>query len=631
MPRQPISNELTKRRSSPGGDTLTHAYAIAEPLKWLTGCVFAIISVHLALNIGELSQRNAQLIALTDLISLSVLTFALVPLVRGQVTGSSVHWLGVLVNVVTVLNIVCSELIRRKTIDVIYVPFVIIGTGAILLSPLGYTIAIVLTLAVSIPTVLVVVPAHQVASVLTMFFAGVVISASVFASRVRSHSRVVVLRERDQEQTNSLQSALLTVEEQFREHRDMQERRQQLEDQLRQAQKLEAIGVLAGGVAHDMNNVLGAITSVASLAIDRVTADDSLRQDLDDILSAARRGSTLTRNLLGFARQGTHVRERFQLGGTVQSVMRLMKSTVSKQIELLYSVAPDLDDVEGDAGQMSHALMNLCINGVDAVVGNGRLSVTVKNRVIDQAEAEKFKIDPGRYVEICIEDTGSGIAPEVLPHVFEPFFSTKSRNERSGLGLSMVYGTVKEYGGDISIQSTVGHGTRVTVLLPSRPSQIASERPASVSPPASLDQRRCILLVDDEPMLRSAGKRLITAMGFEVITAANGAEGAAAYRQHRDQIALVILDVAMPVMSGVECFRRLRELNPDVCVLVASGFAKHGDVDALLSAGAAGYLGKPYDRRELYSAIRLALNISQSSSVMIASAGLLPPTGSAGP
>jgi CheY-like chemotaxis protein len=363
------------------------------------------------------------------------------------------------------------------------------------------------------------------------------------------------------------------------------------------------------------------------LAVDRATYDEQLRLDLVDILSAARRGSTLTRNLLGFARQGTHVRERFQLGDTVTSVMRLMKSTVSKQIELTHNIASDLDDIQGDAGQMGHVLMNLCINGVDAIAGNGKLHVSVTNRHVDATTAEKQEIDAGNYVELRVEDTGQGIPAELLPRVFEPFFSTKSRNERSGLGLSMVYGTVKEYCGAIAIRSLVGHGTTVTVLLPSLPPQLVSQRPASVNPPPQLDQHRSILLVDDEPMLRAAGKRLLQAMGFDVLTASNGAEAAATYRMHQDQVALVVLDVAMPVMSGMECFRRLREINPKVSVLIATGYAKHGDVDALLNEGAVGYLGKPYDRRELERAVKQALHLAHSASMLVAPDTPLPRDG----
>ena len=622
-----VENALTNLRSASRDDGLVYAYSMAEPLKWLTGCVLAIISAHLALHLAELPQRETSLVALADAVSFVVFLWCFLRLVCKQPTVRMVHWLGTVVFVTLVANIITSEMIRRQTIDIVYMPFVVIGVGAILLAPIAYVVAIACMLLVCIPTLCLVVRPQNVTELTTMFFAGICISASVVASRIRGYRRISALRQRDREQTESLQQALMTVEEQLRGHRDMQQRRQNLEDQLRQAQKLEAIGVLAGGVAHDMNNVLGAITSVASLAVDRVAHDEQLRQDLADILCAARRGSTLTRNLLGFARQGTHVRERFQLGDTVQSVMRLMKSTVSKQVELTHSVANDLDDIQGDAGQMGHVLMNLCINGVDAIVGNGRLHVSVTNRQVAEATAEKLEIDAGSYIELRVEDTGQGIAADVLPRVFEPFFSTKSRNERSGLGLSMVYGTVKEYGGAISIQSLVGHGTVVMVLLPSLKPQVATQRPASVNPPPQLDQYRSVLLVDDEPMLRAAGKRLIQAMGFDVITAANGAEAAVAYRTHQEEIVLVVLDVAMPVMSGMECFRRLREINPKVSVLIATGYAKHGDVDALLNEGAVGYLGKPYDRRELERAVRQALHLAHSASMLVAPDTPLPRDG----
>lgn len=617
-----------KVRPSASGAPSTHVYTVIEPLKWLTGCVFAIVAVHLALNIWDLARPDARLIAAADLVTLITLAAALVPIVRNRVKRSRAQLLGLLVFATTLLNILFSEFVRRKMIDIIYVPFLMIGAGAVLLSTWNYVTVVGLGLTLSVPMIVLLAPHDSVTPLLTMFFAGIAISASVFTSRVRGHERVANLRQHDHEQANSLQKALLTLEEQLNEHRDMQKKRQQLEDQLRQSQKLEAVGVLAGGVAHDMNNVLGAITSVASLAVERAKHDETLLQDLADILSAARRGSTLTRNLLGFARQGTHFRERFQLTDTIQSVIRLMRSSISKQIELSYSVAPGLDDIQGDSGQMSHALMNLCINSVDAIAGGGKIAVSACNRQIDAVQADKLEIDPGRYVELCVQDTGSGIAPEVLPRVFEPFFSTKARNERSGLGLSMVYGTVKECGGAVSIQSATGSGTRVYLLLPSVPAELVPQRPPSARPAALTEHRKHILLVDDEPMLRSAGKRLMTAMGFEVITAGNGAEAAAAYRLHRDQIALVILDVAMPVMSGVECFARLREIDPTVCVLIASGYARHGDVDALLAAGAAGYLGKPYDRRELQNAIRQALNLAQSGSMTIARADEVPHAGS---
>ena len=623
-----ISNAITRLRQSSGEELASASYLIFEPVKWLTGCVLIVISIHVALSAGHTHDAAWLKLTLIDACTLVTLGATLLPSVRARIPNDKAQLFAGFVYLVNVVNVVASELIRRQTQDILFLPFVLISAGVVLPSLVWFVGAVTFTMALAILTALAVTPGAQLPLVLTVLAAGAIIATAFFASRRRSHRRILELRKRDREHSQSLKQALESLDEQFRQHREMDQRRQQLEDQLRQAQKLEAIGVLAGGVAHDMNNVLGAITSVVSLAADRVPVGDPLRQDLEDILSAARRGSTLTRNLLGFARQGTHCRERFRLGDTVPSVVRLLKRTISKQVELTYNVADDLDEVLGDPGQMSHVLMNLCINSADAIAGAGRLSVVVRNHVVTTTSAPTASLNPGRFVEISVEDTGQGIADDVLPRVFEPFFSTKSSTERSGLGLSMAYGTVKEYGGSIFIESAVGRGTKVSVYLPSLPGRTPSQRPASVHPPANLDGKHHILLVDDEPLLRSAGKRLIATMGFEVITAANGAEAVAAYRMHQDDIALVILDVAMPVMSGIDCFRRMRELNPEVCVLIASGYAKSGQVDKLLSAGAAGYLGKPYDKRELYRAIGQALSLRTSSELLIPHAPLLCPTGS---
>jgi signal transduction histidine kinase/CheY-like chemotaxis protein len=623
-----ISSTITRLRQSSGEELATASYLVMEPLKWLMGCVLAVIATQLVLSASLAPSQQHASIMRVDIPTFVLIAVALLPAVRRRIPASKTHLYATSLYLVTVVNVLSSELIHRETTDILFLPFVLIGAGSILVSVPWYLAAVCFTLSASVPTILSVTPNTQAPVVWTTLIAGLVISGSVFASRIRSHRRILALRKRDREQAQSLKEALSTLEDQFREHREMDQRRQQLEDQLRQAQKLEAVGVLAGGVAHDMNNVLGAITSVVSLATDRVPEGDPLRQDLDDILSAARRGSTLTRNLLGFARQGTHCRERFNLGETVPSVMRLLTRTISKQVELNYDVAQELDEVLGDPGQMSHVLMNLCINSVDAIIGPGRLKVLIRNHPLTEAECQRMSLSPGRYVEISVEDTGQGIAPELLPRVFEPFFTTKSSAERSGLGLSMAYGTVKEYGGAISIESVVGRGTKVSVYLPSMLGRSQSQRPPSEHPPADTDSRRHILLVDDEPLLRSAGKRLILNMGFEVITAANGAEAVAAYRMHQDRIALVILDVAMPVMSGIDCFRRLKEVNPNICVLIASGYSKSGEVDNLLTAGACGYLGKPYDKRELYRAIGQALRLRTSSALLIPNGPMLYPTGS---
>ncbi|HEY5960324.1 MAG TPA: ATP-binding protein, partial [Polyangiaceae bacterium] len=439
---------------------------------------------------------------------------------------------------------------RRSVVDLIYIPFMLVVTGAIALSPLWFFAIAAAILALTLPVAWHILPDLYRIDYLIALTAGALLAMTVFLGRRRAQWDVMRLRESDIRLANSLREALARSELRLHEQQHTDRRRQELEDQLRQAQKLEAIGVLAGGVAHDMNNVLGVITSIASLACERADSNSPLNQDIEDILAAARRGSALTRNLLGFARQGTRLKERFRMETTVESIAHLLRRAISKQIELQVDAASDLDDIVGDPGQLSHVLMNLCINAVDATEGRGTITIRASNLWVDSNLALLRDVPVGRYIELTVIDNGCGIPKEILPRAFEPFFSTKSSNERSGLGLSMVYGTVRDHGGAVLIESNVGCGTKVHIILPSQ-----LKKPASVAPPPiravrPSDARRTILLVDDEPLLRSAGRRIIRALGFEVVVAANGAEAVAMFRRQHEQIALVVLDVAMPVMGG---------------------------------------------------------------------------------
>jgi signal transduction histidine kinase/ActR/RegA family two-component response regulator len=513
------------------------------------------------------------------------------------------------------LNIAISAAIRQSLIDVAYVPFMLVAAGAFVQSAVWLAVIGTIILVLAVPAALHVLPSAHVVEYLMSLLGALALTLTVFLKQRRANRQVLRLRGTDRRLADSLREALEVCELRLREQQQTGQRRQELEDQLRQSQKLEAVGVLAGGVAHDMNNVLGAITSIASLASSRIKDDPVLKQDVDDILSAARRGSALTRNLLGFARRGSHLKERYRIDATIESIARLLRCTISKQIELKVETPADLDDVIGDPGQLSHVLMNLCINAVDATEGRGTITIRTRNLWVDSEHALLYDIPVGRYVELAVEDDGCGIPPDVLPRVFEPFFSTKSSNERSGLGLSMVYGTVRDHGGAVVIESTVGCGTKIRALVPSRLMSPASVVPPEVHPVLPTDARRVILLVDDEPLLRSAGRRIIQSLGFEVLLAANGAEAVAIFRRQSDRIALVVLDVAMPVMDGSDCFRRLREIDSNVAVLVASGYAKHGDVDDLLVAGATGYLSKPYDCAQMSSAIHRCLSLSQTIAI----------------
>jgi PAS domain S-box-containing protein len=375
--------------------------------------------------------------------------------------------------------------------------------------------------------------------------------------------------------------------------------RNRMEAQLRQAQKMDAIGTLAGGVAHDMNNVLGAVMAVASVIKLESPPDGKHQDDIDEVLASCRRGRDLTQNLLGFARKGKYIKKRLSLNDRVESVTELLGRTISKLVVIDAELEPGLLAVEGDPGQITHVLMNVCLNAVDAMSssgsGKGELSIRTANVELDQVDLKgDAELRPGTYVRVEIRDSGEGMESETLSRAFEPFFSTKPKGKGTGLGLSMVYGTVANHGGRVSIESEPGQGTTVTIDLPALSSGEVELISGELVPLSTSLERCTVLLVDDEEMVRAAGQRMLESLGHQVLLAEDGARAVEIYREQRERVGLVLLDLVMPVMDGAEAFNRLQELDPGVRVLITSGHAMEEAAEALLSRGALGFLQKPY-------------------------------------
>jgi len=382
-------------------------------------------------------------------------------------------------------------------------------------------------------------------------------------------------------------------------------RGREVEEQLRQSQKMEAVGRLAGGIAHDMNNVLGAIMGFASVIQAEMDPASRMRDDVDHILGACRKGRDLMLNLLGFARKGKYRLELFALDDLVRDVVELLKHTIPKKIQIDVRRKQDGLRVHGDRTQIHHALMNVCLNSVDAMGESGTLGIFAETVTIIEPElAPCPELEPGVYSAIRVSDTGHGMDRHVMSMAFEPFFTTKPIGQGSGLGLPMVYGTVKNHGGAVILESTPGQGTAVTMLLPSAtsPSQVLralSER-RSPSDPAGVT----ILLVDDEAMIRNAGRRLLEKLGYRVLLAADGRDALRVFCERKACIGAVMLDLVMPLMDGEETLARLKEIEPEIPVLLCSGFSKEEKAEELLERGAVGFIQKPFDLRTL--GLRLA-------------------------
>jgi PAS domain S-box-containing protein len=380
----------------------------------------------------------------------------------------------------------------------------------------------------------------------------------------------------------------------------------ELQGRLRQAQKMEAVGTLAGGIAHDFNNIIQAILGYASLLKSRLEGQEEAIGQADAIERAGLRAAELTRQLLGFARRGKFEVKPTNLNVVVEKVVSMIRPTFDRSIDIRTELSDELSSIEGNAGQLEHTLLNLCINARDAISGGGTLRIETRNVTLSAPEAYgSAQAPPGEYVSLSVSDTGVGIPSENLSRIFEPFFTTKEPGRGSGMGLAMAYGIVKNHGGWIDAQSGSRRGTTFRILLPASGSMLAAV--AAPQPESLAGGSETILFVDDEEALRLLAIETLGSLGYTVITAGNGIEALARYAEKQGEIAVVILDLIMPEMGGAEAFRRIREIDPAARVLVSSGYTGDGRPEALLAEGAAGFLQKPYRLAALAAAIRQAL------------------------
>ena len=391
----------------------------------------------------------------------------------------------------------------------------------------------------------------------------------------------------------------------------------QSEDQLRQAQKIEAVGRLAAGVAHDFNNILTVITGHSELLLRQLAADDPRRKSVEQIAKTASMAAALTRQLLTFSRKQVIEPRVLNLNAVIAAIEKMLRRLIGEDIEFCTLLDSAAGHIKADPGQIEQVIMNLAVNARDAMPQGGKLTITTANKTLDKGQLKNFPdLCAGDYVAIEIADTGTGMSEEVKEHMFEPFFTTKPPGKGTGLGLATCFGIVKQNSGLIHVQSELGKGTTFKIYFP-RVQAALEPPPVRTMPTEAEGGSETVLLVEDEPLVRELAVVTLREKGYTVLEAANGEEGLRVARQHDGKIDLVLTDVVMPVMGGKEMSDALRSFHPDTKVLFTSGYTKDAlGNDGVLRPGIV-FLQKPYLTATLARKVREVLDegMIQSRSV----------------
>jgi len=422
------------------------------------------------------------------------------------------------------------------------------------------------------------------------------------ASQVALHEAHSDLERRVDERTAALARANDELRREMAERQAAEAARNALEEQLRHAQKMEAIGRLSGGIAHDFNNLLTAIRGYSELLLNSL-AGSPLRADVEEIYNAAERAATLTGQLLAFSRRQILSPEIVVLNQRVMDLSRMLNRLIGEHIAIDLHLATDLWSVRADVAQLEQVLVNLALNARDAMPDGGRLAIETANRDVSAAQARVLEISPGRFVELVVRDTGVGIPAEVQGRIFEPFFTTKPKGAGTGLGLSMVYGFVRQSGGAISVQSESGRGSAFSLLLP-RTDDTTTGPPTPRTLSVASQGTGTILIAEDERALRRLTATVLRQAGYQALEAADGQQALDLYNVHGPSIVMVVTDVVMPRMGGIELARRLREAGPGIPLLFVTGYVEQSE--ALHEQGTPVLL-KPFSPEALLKAIATAL------------------------
>ena len=404
----------------------------------------------------------------------------------------------------------------------------------------------------------------------------------------------------------TLRAALRARRRQY-EVRDYLLERARLESRLREGQRLESLGVLAGGIAHDFNNLLTPILGNAELLIEDGRAKPEHLESLHDIIEAANQAAKLTAQMLAYAGKGVVTMELVDVSAIVSTIARLLQGSITAATELALDLDEDLPAIRADVAQVQQVVMNLVLNAAESMDGRaGRVTLATALRRLERADLVRLQLapTPGDYVQLTVADSGRGMDAPTLARIFEPFFSTKFAGR--GLGLSAVYGIIRRHGGGLAIASSPGRGTTFDVYLPTSGDYVAATRPAPHAMLRGAAQR--VLVVDDDVAVRRLVQSVLVRRGFDVVCAENGARALEQFGRHKGDTCLILLDATMPVMTGEQAIPLLKQLRPDVRIVVMSGYGAEAIAERHTDPAVLGYLAKPFTPDTLLEVVDSALH-----------------------
>jgi signal transduction histidine kinase/ActR/RegA family two-component response regulator len=433
---------------------------------------------------------------------------------------------------------------------------------------------------------------HQLVT-LTM---AVAIAFAIHAGRIRAHAIIF-------QQELSIHTALTKSSTELEERQRVEREREHYRNMLMQTHKMEALGTLASGIARDMNHTLTAIMSIGELMQEDYDSGDPVWEDVAQILAAARRGISLTRDIMAFSNKESPRKEPVDVGHLVRQVTGFLERTATRHKTIQIEGTEGLI-VDADYAQISQVLINLCTNGLDAIETEGLVIVRTESTAVEGPLANALQISEGSYVRIDVIDNGVGMEESTQQRIFDPFFSTKSGGG-TGLGLSLAFSTIRNHGGAIDVESTVGKGTRMSLFLP-RSNIMASSPSASVRQNFVTDGVGTILLVDDEDLVRRSGKRVLERLGYQVLIACDAPEALALVSDRAEHIDLVLLDVAMPQISGIECAKAIQIASPETKIVLSSALPADDAMQSALGE-VDGWVQKPYTIDNLAEVLLAAL------------------------